>query len=99
MNTLLILVVAGVGLAIAAYFVFFMRRSISSPPIAVGANPAVNLHPTPTKPAIEDTPDTPQSFGYKMAWFAIPTKDSEKVISAFGLTDGKRAFDPKSHKL
>lgn len=30
-------------------------------------------------------PDSPQPFGYKMAWFAIPTEDSERVISAFGL--------------
>jgi hypothetical protein len=29
-------------------------------------------------------PDSPQSFGYKMAWFAIPTEDSASLISAFG---------------
>jgi hypothetical protein len=32
-------------------------------------------------------PDTPRSFGYKMAWFAIPTTDSERVIKAFGFKD------------
>lgn len=28
---------------------------------------------------------SPQSFGYKMAWFAIPTKDSARVMHACGL--------------
>src|SRR5262245_17205989 len=36
-------------------------------------------------------PDSPQSFGYKMAWFAIPTEDSARVINAFGLRNAVSA--------
>jgi hypothetical protein len=36
-------------------------------------------------------PDSPQSFGYKMAWFAIPTEDSARVISAFGFRNASPA--------
>ena len=36
-------------------------------------------------------PDSPQSFGYKMAWFAIPTEDSAGVIRAFGFKNGMPA--------
>src|SRR5688572_18490413 len=36
-------------------------------------------------------PDSPQSFGYKMAWFAIPTEDSARVISAFGFRNARPA--------
>jgi len=36
-------------------------------------------------------PDSPQSFGYKMAWFAIQTEDSARVVSAFGLRNAALA--------
>jgi len=48
-------------------------------------------NPTPSALLIQDTPDTPHSFGYKMSWLAIPTQDSAKVITAVGLKDAVRA--------
>jgi hypothetical protein len=36
-------------------------------------------------------PDSPQSFGYKMAWFAIPAEDSARVISVFRFKNARPA--------
>jgi hypothetical protein len=39
----------------------------------------------------DQRPDTPRSFGYKMAWLAIRTRDPERVVEALRLTDVQRA--------
>lgn len=36
-------------------------------------------------------PDTPRSFGYKMAWIAIRTRDTERVIEILRLDDVRQA--------
>lgn len=44
-----------------------------------------------TVPALDQTPDLPQSFGYKVSWFAVRTDDPTKAIDAFGLADAAPA--------
>lgn len=34
---------------------------------------------------IDSAPDTPISFGYKTSWFAVPTDDTDLVVSVLGL--------------
>lgn len=43
---------------------------------------------------IDSTPDTPISFGYKTSWFAIPTEDTNVVVSTLGL---KNVVDANWH--
>jgi hypothetical protein len=91
MNTTATLVIAGIALVVAAYFLFSKRPGERMANPAAGATPAVTPSSAQGKPAVQDTPDSPQSFGYKMAWFAIPTPDSAKVIDAFGFKNVTRA--------
>lgn len=91
MNTTTTLIIVVIGLAAAAYLAFFRRPSERMADRAAGATPAVPSSSAQGKPSVQDTPDSPQSFGYKMAWFAIPTPDSTKVIDAFGFKDVTRA--------
>ena len=91
MNSTVILVLVLIGFAIAA-FLFFSRRPVdkSSTPVIV-SKPAVPANPASRALPVEDAPDAPRPFGYKMSWFAIPTTDSAKVMSALGLKDAIRA--------
>jgi hypothetical protein len=41
--------------------------------------------------ALNQTPDKPESFGYKVLWFAIKTPDPAAVIDALQLTEAKPA--------
>jgi hypothetical protein len=36
-------------------------------------------------PSFDQTPDAPQSFGFKIMWFALKTSDPASVVDAFGL--------------
>ncbi|MCH9808269.1 MAG: hypothetical protein K0U74_11105 [Alphaproteobacteria bacterium] len=38
--------------------------------------------------ALDDDPDLPKPFGYKMAWLAIRTEDAEAVAQSLGLQGG-----------
>lgn len=40
----------------------------------------VETHVEKTIPAFDRTPDLPQSFGYKVSWFAVRTNDPAQVI-------------------
>jgi hypothetical protein len=42
-------------------------------------------------PALDQTPDLPQPFGYKVSWFAVRTDDATKVIDALGLAEAAPA--------
>jgi len=33
-------------------------------------------------PSFDQTPDKPQSFGYKVSWFAVKTSDTASVLDA-----------------
>ncbi len=37
------------------------------------------------------TPDLPKPFGYRMAWFAIRTRDSRRVVEVLGLSEPQNA--------
>ncbi|MBU1536805.1 hypothetical protein KKF84_15880 [Myxococcota bacterium] len=39
------------------------------------------------KPSLDQTPDTPRSFGWKISWLALPGDDVEVVISALRRSD------------
>jgi hypothetical protein len=91
MNATTILIVCAIGLAVAAYLFFSKRPAHRLPTPVAASSQAVATDPAPRASSIQDTPDAPRSFGYKMAWFAIPTEDSAKVIRALGLKDPIRA--------
>src|SRR5262249_1793747 len=42
-------------------------------------------------PSFDQTPDTPQSFGYKVSWFAVKAADSPSVLGALRCTEGTPA--------
>lgn len=48
----------------------------------IGDSPAA-----PPSSEIDTIPDTPLSFGYKMAWFSIPTEDTQKILQTFEFSD------------
>lgn len=44
----------------------------------------------PERGAVFDpSPDRPSAFGYKMAWLAIKTRDTERVLAAVGVGDAR----------
>src|SRR5215471_10502176 len=42
-------------------------------------------------PSFDQTPDKPQSFGYKVSWFAVEASDPALVLDALGLEKGTPA--------
>ena len=42
-------------------------------------------------PSFDQTPDKPQSFGYKVSWFAVKASDPALVLDALGLEKGTPA--------
>jgi hypothetical protein len=92
MNSTVILILAAIVLTIAAFLLLSKRPADrSSTPVARSTHAAPSGFAPRVSLSIQDTPDTPQSFGYKMAWFAIPTDDSAKIITVLGLKDAIRA--------
>lgn len=91
MNTPLTIIVSGIVATAAAYALFFKRSADRAPESGVGSKPATKSGSAQEDGSVQDTPDSPCSFGYKMCWFAIPTRDSAKVITAFALKDTMRA--------
>lgn len=43
-----------------------------------------------TRYVFDSTPDRPTAFGYKMAWLAVRTRDTDRVAQALGLADLER---------
>ena len=41
--------------------------------------------------SFEQTPDKPQSFGYKVSWFAVKTADPASVLAALQCGEGTPA--------
>lgn len=60
-------------MAVTMYVLRFERRT--NDPIAKNTRPI----------AVTDQSDTPRPFGYKTAWFAVKTSDTNAVISALNL--------------
>ncbi len=54
---------------------------------------AAGLVPSMGEPRLifERAPDQPCSFGYKMGWLAVRTKNTRAVVRALGLTNGEPA--------
>jgi len=68
-----------------------LRRSLFKMLAAIGfasgPGPAIpQVFKGPSVP-LSDVPDSPQSFGLKATWFALPTTETEKVVEAFRLYD------------
>jgi hypothetical protein len=87
MNSTVILILAAIGLAAGAFLLFSRRPADALSTPVVDSTHAVPAGPASRAPLVPATPDAPHSFGYKMAWFAIPSADSAKVMSALGLGD------------
>ncbi len=51
------------------------------------------IKPDPA-PAMDEKPPVKVAFGYKSAWFAISSEDTQSIFDAFGLTDPKSANWP-----
>ncbi len=53
------------------------------------ATAAYRLAPriAPGRVLFDSTPDRPAAFGYKMAWLAVRTRDTNRVIDVLGLQD------------
>jgi hypothetical protein len=75
----LVLIVAGVGLVL--FLTWVIRHKSESPASA-------RLEPIPmTDLELSDTPDTPEPFGYKMAWLAIKGANPERLVAELNLTE------------
>jgi hypothetical protein len=91
MNLTVLLILASIGLILAA-FLWFARRSVDGLVTAeIDLEHAFPAKSVSSALTVGCEPDTPKSFGYKMTWFVIPTVDSEKVMRALGLAGAIRA--------
>lgn len=52
---------------------------------------ASTVQPALADISLDETPDSPEGFGYKTSWFAVKTQDPKRVASALRLTDLTRA--------
>lgn len=79
-----------IGICVILVLAYFFVRRTEQPDSSI-IRESFDYKPTnqpqPATAAISSEPDTPQSFDYKMAWFAIPTEDAEKVLRAFAISE------------
>jgi hypothetical protein len=59
--------------------------SESSAPVQAGEAARAPVREAP--PSFNQTPDFPQSFGYKISWFALKASDPASVLDALEITD------------
>jgi hypothetical protein len=79
--------VALVVVVLAVLLVLVWRLKPESPPPI-----SVRMEPIPVdKLQLSETPDTPVSFGYKMAWLAINEASPEPLVAELGLSEVVRA--------
>jgi hypothetical protein len=84
----------GIGICVLLVLAYFVLRRSEEPDSSIiheSFDYTPTNQPQPATAEISSAPDTPQSFGYKMAWFAIPTVDPEKVLRAFPISEATPA--------
>jgi hypothetical protein len=55
------------------------------PRLEAAGSTAALPEPVEPTPSFSQTPDTPQSFGFKIMWFALKASDPAAVVEAFEL--------------